>query len=58
MYRASCMPYHVTPATCTQAKYTDPRTKLRFASAEEYKVIRGLAPNHIRELLALRGCKD
>jgi INO80 complex subunit C len=37
-----------------QAKYTDPYTKLRYASAEEYSTIKQLAPDIVTGYLTLR----
>ena len=39
----------------TQARYTDPETKLRYHSAAEYAVIKTLTPNVVSHYLALRG---
>jgi hypothetical protein len=37
-----------------QARYTDPRTKLRYHSAAEYEVIQDLPEDMVKALLALR----
>jgi len=37
-----------------QAPYTDPRTKLRYANAEVFKLIRSLPEDTIQGYLALR----
>lgn len=37
-----------------QAPYTDPRTKLRYANAEVFKLIRSLPEDTIQGYLSLR----
>ncbi|PKC74248.1 hypothetical protein RhiirA1_335316 [Rhizophagus irregularis] len=40
--------------TGLEAKYTDPKTRLRYHSAEVYKEIKQLAPGVIQDYLGLR----
>lgn len=37
-----------------QAPYVDPRTKLRYANAEVFKMIRSLPNDYVQRYLALR----
>ncbi|KAG9157515.1 hypothetical protein Leryth_010360 [Lithospermum erythrorhizon] len=37
-----------------EAPYFDPRTKLRYANAEVFKIIRSLPPDYVKRYLALR----
>ncbi|KAG8188236.1 hypothetical protein JTE90_018826 [Oedothorax gibbosus] len=37
-----------------EAKYTDPQTKMRFANADEFKLIRTLQPESVNAFLSLR----
>jgi len=41
--------------TDSQAPYTDPKTRLRYHSAEVYQIIKGFAPGADNAYLALRG---
>lgn len=40
------------------AKYTDPKTKLRYCSKAAFAVIRSLPEHRVQELLALRGAQS
>ena len=40
------------------AKYTDPKTKLRFCSKEAFTIARQLPEHRIQELLTLRGAQS
>ncbi|GAA0149521.1 hypothetical protein Leryth_010982 [Lithospermum erythrorhizon] len=37
-----------------EAPYFDPRTKLRYANTEVFKIIRSLPPDYVKRYLALR----
>lgn len=40
------------------AKYTDPKTKLRFCSKEAFAIARQLPEHRIQQLLSLRGAQS
>ncbi|RKP22423.1 hypothetical protein SYNPS1DRAFT_20087, partial [Syncephalis pseudoplumigaleata] len=40
--------------TGLEAKYTEPKTNLRYHSAQIYELIQELPPHRVQELLALR----
>jgi hypothetical protein len=40
--------------SCLQAKYTDPRTKMRYADAEAFKFVRALPDVSVQAYLSLR----
>lgn len=40
------------------AKYTDPKTSLRFCSKDAYKVVRSLPEHRVQELLGMRGAQS
>ena len=42
------------PTPSMQAKYTDPLTGLRYASAQEFAFLRSLSPNLVQSYLSLR----
>ena len=46
--------FHVLLLFCFQAKYTDPQTKLRYATTEEYARIRLMPSDLVTGCLALR----
>ncbi|KAI9591196.1 hypothetical protein BDF19DRAFT_389679, partial [Syncephalis fuscata] len=40
--------------TGLEAKYTEPKTNLRYHSAQVYELIQELTPHRVQELLSLR----
>lgn len=40
------------------AKYTDPKSSLRFCSKDAYKVVRALPEHRVQELLGMRGAQS